>query len=57
MTVEARRHRPGAARVKPGSDVRPSVYALAVERGWQLVELHREVLDLEGIFRKLTQVV
>jgi ABC-2 type transport system ATP-binding protein len=41
----------------PGSDVRPSVYALAVERGWQLVELHREVLDLEGIFRKLTQVV
>ncbi|MEZ4266115.1 MAG: ATP-binding cassette domain-containing protein [Myxococcota bacterium] len=40
-----------------GTDLRPLVYALAVERGWQLVELHRQVLDLEGIFRKLTQVV
>jgi ABC-2 type transport system ATP-binding protein len=42
---------------KPGADLRPLVYALAVERGWALVELHRQVLDLEGIFRKLTQVV
>ncbi len=41
----------------PGADLRPLVYALAVERGWELIELHRQVLDLEGIFRKLTQVV
>ncbi|MCB9728810.1 MAG: ATP-binding cassette domain-containing protein [Deltaproteobacteria bacterium] len=40
-----------------GTDVRPQIYALAVERGWELLELHRQVLDLEGIFRKLTQVV
>lgn len=37
--------------------LRPAIYSLAVAQGWQLVELHRQVLDLEGIFRKLTQVV
>ncbi|MGM0576582.1 MAG: ATP-binding cassette domain-containing protein [Myxococcota bacterium] len=39
------------------TDVRPAIYRLAAERGWELLELHRQVLDLEGIFRKLTQVV
>ena len=37
--------------------LRPAIYALAVDKQWQLIELHRQVLDLEGIFRKLTQVV
>lgn len=37
--------------------LRPAIYKLAVQHEWQLVELHRQVLDLEGIFRKLTQVV
>ena len=39
------------------ADLRPAIYQLAVEQGWKLIELHRQVLDLEGIFRKLTQVV
>lgn len=40
-----------------GVDVRPAVFALVRDRGWELVELHRQVLDLEGIFRKLTKDV
>jgi ABC-2 type transport system ATP-binding protein len=40
-----------------GEDARTSIFRMVAERGWDLVELHREVLDLEGIFRKLTQVV
>ena len=44
-------------RTRGDTDVRPPIFRLCVERGWELVELHREVLDLEGIFRKLTQVV
>jgi ABC-2 type transport system ATP-binding protein len=36
-------------------DVRPALLALATSQGWELVELHRLVLDLEGIFRKLTK--
>jgi ABC-2 type transport system ATP-binding protein len=39
------------------ANLRPAIYQLAVDKGWTLVELHRQVLDLEGIFRKLTQVV
>jgi ABC-2 type transport system ATP-binding protein len=48
-----------AFEVLGGRDVslRPAIYRLAVEQGWELIELHRQVLDLEGIFRKLTQVV
>ena len=38
-----------------GHDPRPGLFALAVEKGWELLELHRQVLDLEGIFRKLTR--
>ena len=37
--------------------LRPAIYKLAVSENWELLELHRQVLDLEGIFRKLTQVV
>ena len=40
-----------------GSDFRAAVFALAVDKGWELLELHRHVLDLEGIFRKLTRPV
>jgi len=36
-------------------DVRPALLALATSQGWELVELHKLVLDLEGIFRKLTK--
>jgi len=39
------------------AELRPAIYQLAVAQGWELIELHRQVLDLEGIFRKLTQVV
>ena len=39
------------------ASLRPAIYKLAVDNDWQLIELHRQVLDLEGIFRKLTQVV
>ena len=39
------------------ANLRPAIYQLAVDKGWDLLELHRQVLDLEGIFRKLTQVV
>lgn len=38
-------------------DPREAIFNLAVDKGWQLVELHRDVLDLEGIFRKLTREV
>ena len=38
-----------------GSDVRPAVFRTAVDNGWTLHDLHRDVLDLEGIFRRLTQ--
>ncbi len=40
-----------------GAEFRGEVFRRVVDRGWKLVELHREVLDLEGIFRKLTQEV
>ncbi|MEC9072542.1 MAG: hypothetical protein VX938_09200, partial [Myxococcota bacterium] len=39
------------------ANLRPAIYQLAVDKGWKLVELHRQVLDLEGIFRKLTRNV
>ena len=40
-----------------GHDVRPGLMELAASNGWELVEIHRLVLDLEGIFRKLTKDV
>ena len=36
-------------------DVRPGSIALANERGWKLLEVRRELLDLERLFGKLTQ--
>lgn len=40
-----------------GSQAQEALFRLAVDRGWVILELHRQVLDLEGIFRKLTQEV
>ncbi len=37
------------------SDLRPSLFRLARERGWPLIELHREVPTLEQVFIRLTQ--
>ncbi len=38
-----------------GSDPRPALFRLAVEKGWTLYELHREGGSLEDLFRELTQ--
>ncbi len=42
-------------RGKGREDVRPGSIALANERGWKLLEVRRELLDLERLFSKLTQ--
>jgi len=39
------------------TDLRPLVFALIVARGWRLLELRREQMDLEGLFRELTREV
>jgi ABC-2 type transport system ATP-binding protein len=36
-------------------DVRPDVYSAIREKGWTLLEFHRESRDLETIFRELTR--
>ncbi len=38
-----------------GVDIRPTLSTTAVAKGWTIYELKRDALDLEGIFRKLTQ--
>lgn len=40
---------------KGAEDLRPKLFGLAVERKWGLLELQREQLSLEDIFRRLTQ--
>lgn len=40
-----------------GADLRAPLFQAVVARGWELLELRREALDLEGIFRKLTKQV
>ena len=35
-------------------DLRPVLFNLAVEHGWQLTELHRDQANLEDVFRQLT---
>lgn len=39
---------------KGGSDHRRDFFQLAVERGWAMLELRREALQLEEVFRQLT---
>ena len=38
----------------PDTDLRADIFRLAVERGWTLYELRREVESLESVFRQLT---
>ena len=40
--------------VADGADVRRGVFAMAVERGWALLELTRRVPSLEDVFLRLT---
>jgi ABC-2 type transport system ATP-binding protein len=40
--------------IESTSDIRESVFNLAVTNGWTIIELHREFVSLEEIFRKLT---
>jgi gliding motility-associated transport system ATP-binding protein len=35
-------------------DLRPDIFRLAQKEGWMLYEMHREVVSLESIFRRLT---
>ncbi len=35
-------------------DLRPEIFALIVQKGWVLLELHRDVQTLENVFRNLT---
>jgi len=41
----------------PGSvgDVRSAAVELSASKGWKLLEVRRELLDIEGLFRRLTQ--
>jgi hypothetical protein len=40
---------------KGGEDLRPLVVALALEKRWPMLEVRRDLLDIEGIFRRSTQ--
>jgi ABC-2 type transport system ATP-binding protein len=35
-------------------DLRPEIFRLVADRGWVLLELHRDAQTLEGVFRSLT---
>lgn len=35
-------------------DLRPDLFRLAIDKNWNLVELHREVVNLEEVFRGVT---
>jgi ABC-2 type transport system ATP-binding protein len=37
-----------------GRDIRKELFGLCVEKGWALLELHREQTSLEDVFRQLT---
>ncbi|MBV9945277.1 MAG: ATP-binding cassette domain-containing protein [Myxococcales bacterium] len=37
-----------------GVDLRPEIFKLVVDRGWVLLELHRDAQTLEDVFRSLT---
>lgn len=39
----------------PGRDLRESVFNLARERGWILLEMRRDIVRLEDVFRQLTR--
>jgi ABC-2 type transport system ATP-binding protein len=37
-----------------GSDLRPEIFRLIADKGWVLLELHRDTQTLEDVFRQLT---
>ncbi|MCL2777213.1 MAG: ATP-binding cassette domain-containing protein [Polyangiaceae bacterium] len=37
-----------------GTDLRPEIFRLAADKGWILLELHRDTQTLEDVFRQLT---
>lgn len=41
-------------RASTGVDIREGLFFLAVSQGWSLIELRRETMDLEDIFKRLT---
>ncbi len=41
-------------RSAPDLDLRPEIFRLAGREGWTLYEMHREVVSLEDVFRRLT---
>ena len=57
-SLEHRRLENGRSRlavvVAGGVDLRPTLFQLAVDRGWILYELHQEAGRLEDLFRELT---
>ena len=44
-----------ALTARPGVDLRPHIFSLVCERGWQLRELSRSRHSLEGIFVRVTR--
>jgi hypothetical protein len=44
-----------ALTARPGVDLRPHVFSLVCERGWQLRELSRSRHSLEDIFVRVTR--
>ena len=53
--VEAGGLRRFAVESQSGVDVRESLFHLAVEKKWTILEMHREQASLENIFRELTK--
>jgi ABC-2 type transport system ATP-binding protein len=41
-------------RAEGGHDLRPEIFKLAVSQNWVLLEMRREVVSLEDVFRRLT---
>jgi len=41
--------------IEKGQDLREQIFDLSVREGWKLLELHREVISLEDVFRQLTR--
>jgi gliding motility-associated transport system ATP-binding protein len=41
----------------PGVDVREAVFASVAEAGWSLLELRRDVMDIEALFGRLTRAI
>jgi len=55
--VQLRGEQEGGTRyeIRAERDLREGIYNLAVNRGWTILELHREIASLEDIFRELTR--